>query len=104
MGIHDIDEPAEVIAAAERYHSAATDIADQIGAVVRSLALPACPQSSLDRALAAQLDGVTAGLERSAADHAARAGASRDAAVAAVRALEEADRAGAGVVRRAGPI
>jgi hypothetical protein len=103
MDVHDIDEPAEVIAAADRYHGAATDFADRIGAVVRSLVLPVRPQSPLDRALMARLDQVTAGLDRAATDHVARAGASRGAAVAVVRALEEADRTGAGLVRDSVP-
>jgi|GEM_PF-4492644 len=102
MDVHDIDDPAEVIAAAARYHTAAAAVTDCVAGTLRQLVLPRRVESVLDRELAARLDWVAETLGRGAAGHAAHADASVRSAVAAVRALEDADRVGAGHIRESG--
>lgn len=101
MPVHDIDEPAEVIAAVGRYHLAVSGVADRVASILDALAPAVRPASPLDRALVSRLDALTRALSRSAAGQVARADASRRAAIDVVGALENADRTGAGLVRDA---
>jgi hypothetical protein len=102
VGIHDIDEPAEVIAAADRYRTAATEVTDQVGGTVRRLAPPRRAASSLDRELEARLDSVTNALGQAVTQLAARVAATHRSAVEAARALGDADQEGAERIRDAG--
>ncbi|WP_216897858.1 hypothetical protein [Nocardia alni] len=103
MDVHDIDDPEEVIAAAGRYRLAASAVTDRVEGTLRELVLPRRAESVLDRALAARLHWVCAALSRRVDGHVARVDTSIRFAVTAVRALEDADRTGAGHIRGSGP-
>lgn len=97
-----MDAPAEVIAAAGRYRTAATEFADGIARTLRGLAVPRHESCPLDREFVSRLEWITTTLGAAAVERAARVADTHTAMVASVRALEEADETGAGVVRRTG--
>jgi len=103
MDLHDMDDPAEVLAAAGRYRTAAAAVSDGIARILRELALPQQGRSPLDRELVARLDWITTTLGDAAAGRDAHVADTHTAVTDSVHALEEADRSGARIVQRAEP-
>ncbi|MGF6887652.1 hypothetical protein ABIA39_006243 [Nocardia sp. GAS34] len=103
MDLHDMDSPAEVLAAAGRYHTAASSVAEGIARILRELTAPQPGRSPLDRELLARLGWITESLAAVADGHGDRVADTHSAATDSVLALEEADASGARILDRADP-